>query len=77
MPPRLTLARSNLGRVSLNLSRIFAIVIGALLAVVGTGIYRGKGKLVRRLPGLTDSQQGLAMAAAGAILLLWGVLSSI
>ena len=65
------------GLTSLDHSKLPAIVIGGILVLVGTGVYRGKGKVIRRFPGLTDSRQGLVLAAAGAICLLWGVASLI
>jgi len=65
------------GLTSLNHSKLPAIVIGVMLVVVGTGIYRGKGKVIHRFPGLTDSQQGLVLAVAGGIAIIWGVISLI
>lgn len=54
---------------------LLPIVIGAGLMFVGYGLYSGRGKLVRRLPLLTQSQQGLLLIAAGAISVVWGLVS--
>ena len=50
-----------------------AILLGACLLYVGYGGYRGKGKIIRRFPRLTDAQQGLVLVAAGLVLLIYGL----
>ncbi len=43
--------------------------------IAGYGAYSGRGKMIHRLPVLSQPQQGLVLAAAGAIAIVWGMVS--
>jgi hypothetical protein len=54
---------------------VAAIPIGLCLIFAGTGTYLGRGHIFHRLPGLTDSQQGLLIAVLGVVCFALGVAS--
>lgn len=56
---------------------VSAILIGACVLCVGYGTLRGKGKIIRRFPGLTDAQQGLVLVASGLMLLIYGLVAGL
>ena len=49
------------------------MVIGALVATVGIGCYFDKGRLMGRLPGLSDKQNSLALAGFGLVCVVLGL----
>ena len=51
------------------------IIVGVCLVIGGSGMCTGRAKVIRRLPGLTDSQQGLVLIAAGAIAIVLGLVA--
>jgi hypothetical protein len=51
------------------------ILIGAGLVVVGYGVHSGRGKMIHRFPVLTQPQQGLILAGAGLVLIVWGLVA--
>lgn len=47
--------------------------IGICVTVVGSGLYFGKGKMIRRLPLLSDKEQSLIVAVAGLAFVVVGL----
>jgi Protein of unknown function (DUF3185) len=56
---------------------VVPVIVGVCLVIGGYGMYTGRAKVIRRFPGLTDSQQGLVLIVAGAVFMIWGIVSFI
>ena len=50
-----------------------AVAIGTVVAAVGIGCYFGKGKLIGRLPGLSEKQNSLVLAGFGLFFVALGL----
>jgi hypothetical protein len=63
--------------VSSSAQDVVGILVGAVLIVGGSALYLGKAKVIRRLPVLSDAQQGVLLAAFGAVLAAWHLVALI